>query len=151
MARISRLQTESIFALILIMLGLFIIFVSLKIGFGTLKNPGSGLFPFILGVFICLQSFINIFEHKPTNNKNLFGNYSIKNLLYISITFILWIILTPYLGYVLVTCITTFSFSKIMKLEGWIKPLILSIGTTGLCYLLFGYFLYLDLPRGFLG
>ena len=151
MANASKFQTESIFSLILIALGLFIIFESLIIGFGTLKNPGSGLFTFLIGLLICIQSIINIFKQGPTNDDKLFDNYEIKNLLLMSITFILWIILIPFLGYVLVTCIVTFSFCKIMRLEGWIKPLILSIGTTGLCYLLFDFLLYLDLPRGLLG
>lgn len=151
MAKISKIQPESIFSFILMGLGLFIIFVSFTIGFGTLKNPGSGLFPFLAGLLICSQSLVIIFKQKPTNSKKLFDKYEIKNFLFMSITFILWIILMPFLGYVLITFIVTFSFSKIMRLEGWIKPLILSTGTTGLCYLLFDFALYLDLPRGFLG
>jgi hypothetical protein len=58
--------------------------------------------------------------------------------------------LMPLFGYVLMTFLSTFALSKILKLEGWRKPLILSLGTMGLCYFLFDYCLYLDLPRGFL-
>jgi hypothetical protein len=47
--------------------------------------------------------------------------------------------------------LATLSFSKILKLEGWRKPLLLSSGNTALSYLLFDYCLYLDLPRGFGG
>jgi hypothetical protein len=43
------------------------------------------------------------------------------------------------------------AFSKLMRLEGWMKPIVLSAGTTALCYLLFGFLLLLDLPQGFLG
>ena len=150
MVKTSKLQPESIFGLILIALGLFIILVSLKIGFGSLKIPGSGLFPFLAGLVICIGSLIIILKQRPTKSKTFFDKYEIKKFLLMSITFTLWIILMPFFGYVLITFIVTFSFSKIMGLEGWIKPLILSIGTTGLCYLLFDFTLYLDLPRGFL-
>jgi hypothetical protein len=38
-----------------------------------------------------------------------------------------------------------------MKLEGWVKPLAVSAGTALFVYLLFDYWLYIDLPRGLLG
>ena len=151
MAKILRLRGESIFALVLTGLGLFIVIVSLIIGFGTLQNPGSGLFPLLVGLLICVQNLI-IFLKNEYTEKNLALNYSeIKILLGMSITLILWIMLMPYLGYLLATFVIVFAFSKIMRLEGWRKPLLLSVGTTALCYLLFDVLLYLDLPRGFLG
>jgi hypothetical protein len=57
----------------------------------------------------------------------------------------------PVLGYVLVTLAVAFAFCKIMKLEGWLKPLALSIGTALFIYVLFDVWLYIDLPRGILG
>jgi hypothetical protein len=38
-----------------------------------------------------------------------------------------------------------------MKLEGWVKPLAVSGGTALFLYLLFDYWMYIDLPRGILG
>ena len=64
---------------------------------------------------------------------------------------VFWILAMPYLGYPLVTLIATFLLSKIMKLEGWFKPLLLSAGTALFIYLLFDVWLYVDLPRGFWG
>jgi hypothetical protein len=151
MAKTLKLQSESIFALILTALGLFIVIVSLIIGFGTLKNPGSGLFPFLVGLLIFVQNLTIVFKNEKTGERLSLNYNELKNLLWMSVTFIMWIILMPYLGYLLATCIIVFAFSKIMRLEGWLKPLLLSVGTTGLCYLLFDLILYLDLPRGFLG
>ena len=151
MAKMVRLQPESIFSLILAALGLFIVIVSLVIGFGTLKNPGSGLFPFLVGLLICIQSLAVVLKQKSRGDRPFFNTSEMKTLLLMSMTFILWMVLMPYLGYLLVTFVVVLSFSKILRLEGWIKPLVLSVCTTGLCYFLFGYLLYLDLPRGFLG
>jgi hypothetical protein len=66
-------------------------------------------------------------------------------------TFCLWIAVMPFLGYVIVTLLATLAFCKIMKLEGWWKPLAVSAGTALFIYLLFDYWLYIDLPRGILG
>jgi hypothetical protein len=65
--------------------------------------------------------------------------------------FCVWILLMPLLGYVAVTLLATFGFCKVMKLEGWLKPLFISLGTTLFIYLLFDYWLYIDLPKGILG
>jgi hypothetical protein len=63
----------------------------------------------------------------------------------------LWIITMPVLGYVIATFAVSYAFCKIMKLEGWLKPLALSIATGVFIYLLFDVWLYIDLPRGILG
>ncbi len=151
MPRNSRVDGESIFSLILAALGLFIIIVSLTIGFGTLKNPGSGLFPFLVGTLILVQSIAVFLQKRPRPEEGSFTRREVKYLLMMGGTFCLWIVLMPYLGYVIVTFVIVFAFSKILNLEGWIKPLILSLGTTGLCYVLFDLLMYLDLPRGLLG
>jgi hypothetical protein len=64
-------------------------------------------------------------------------------------TFCLWILVMPLLGYVLVTLLATYAFCKIMRLEGWRKPLAVSGGTALFIFLLFDYWMYIDLPRGF--
>jgi hypothetical protein len=153
MDRRFKLEGEGLFNFVQMILGLVIMILSLQLGIGTLKKPGSGLFPFFCG-FLILSLGIVIMTHKEKTGNNvkvLSDRYAKKNLTLMIITFILWILLMPFLGYLLVTFIGTYSFSKIMKLEGWPKPLILSAGTTVFCYLLFDYYLYLDLPRGFLG
>lgn len=143
----------SIIHLILAVLGLIIIVESVQIGFGTLRKPGSGLFPFLCGIIIF---FLNIFPSisppavKP--HASLFaGKDEYKIFLFLTLTFFSWILLMPYLGWLSITFFVTLFFSKILKLEGWRKPLLLSLGNTALSYFLFDYCLYLDLPRGFGG
>jgi sterol desaturase/sphingolipid hydroxylase (fatty acid hydroxylase superfamily) len=63
---------------------------------------------------------------------------------------VFWIVAMPYTGYPIVTLIAAFFLSKVMKLEGWVKPLILALGVAIFIYLLFDYWLYIDLPRGIL-
>ena len=81
----------------------------------------------------------------------LFDRGGIKTFLLMTAAFCLWIIVMPFLGYVIVTLLATYAFCKIMKLEGWWKPLAVSAGTALFIYLLFDYWLYIDLPRGILG
>lgn len=151
MGKTREVYAEFAFNLILMIIGIVIVIESLRIGFGTLKSPGSGLFSFLAGLLILCLNFTIIFETKSTKSEIVLDRYGIGNFFFMTITFVLWIILMPLVGYIVLTFIATFVLSKIMRLEGWLKPLLLSVGTTALCYILFDTILYLDLPRGFLG
>ncbi len=151
MAKTKKFHAELIFNFILIIIGVVIVMESLRIGFGTLKSPGSGLFSFLAGLLIVVLNFVIMFGTRSKKSEIVLDRYGIGNFFFMGITLVLWIILMPLLGYIVITFIATFVLSKIMRLEGWHKPLLLSVGTTALCYVLFDYILYLDLPRGFLG
>ena len=125
---------------------------SLAYGFGTFKRPGPGLYPFFIGIFISIFSIaIFISGLRSPTSVVLFGHGGLKTFLFMTAAFCLWIAVMPLLGYVTVTLLATYAFCKIMKLEGWWKPLAVSGGTALFIYLLFDVWLYIDLPRGILG
>ena len=146
----SRL--EPFFVFILLVLGLAISVISWGYGFGSLRQPGPGLYPFFIGVAIAVFSlFILIAELRSGTSKAPLDKASARTLALMTLTFCLWIVAMPVLGYVVVTMLATVAFCKIMKLEGWRKPLAVSAGTALFIYALFDLWLYVDLPRGLLG
>jgi len=143
---------EKAFEWLLALGGVGVMIVSLSYGFGTLRKAGPGLYPFFIGLFIFVFSAsLLILESKPQAPSVPFPREGKKTLLLMSVVFCLWILLMPILGYVVVTVLVTFGFCRIMKLEGWWKPVSVSVGTALFIYLMFDYWLYIDLPRGFLG
>jgi hypothetical protein len=148
----KKFDTEILFDFVLTVLGGVIIGISLSYGFGTFRRPGPGLYPFFIGVAIFVFGIATLIaEFRSLRNLPLFAPGGLKTFLIMTATFCLWIIVMPVLGYVPVTFLVTLAFGKIMKLEGWWKPLTVSIGTALFIYLLFDYWLYIDLPRGILG
>jgi putative tricarboxylic transport membrane protein len=146
----SRLETG--FVLLMLVLGIIITVTSWGYGFGSLRRPGPGLYPVFIGVMICIFTlFILVSELRSKASKPVLDREGAKNLILMTVTFCLWIAAMPLLGYVFVTLLATYAFCKIMKLEGWWKPLAVSGGTTLFIYLLFDYWLYVDFPRGILG
>jgi putative tricarboxylic transport membrane protein len=145
---------EIIFNLLLMILGLIIMVGSMRLGFGSLKEPGAGLFPFFAGLIIALSIFPvildSIFKKRSTAEPSSKENTG-KILILMATIFVAWILAMPLLGYIFITLIAAFAIAKVMGLEGWIKPLILSMATSLLAYVLFDWFLFLDLPRGLLG
>ncbi len=152
MEKFKIFQIEILFDFLLMVLGVAIIIISLAYGFGAFRRPGPGLYPFFIGVCIVVFSIaLLISKFRSPMSAPLFDRGGITTFLLMIATFCLWIIVMPFLGYVIVTLLATYAFCKIMRLEGWWKPLALSSGTALFIYLLFDYWLYIDLPRGFWG
>jgi len=153
MGKTPKLSPGFFFNLTLPVAGVIIVLISLNYGFGTLNKPGTGLYPFFLG--LCLAVFGTILlvsELRAEVRFPLFQKRGDPGIFVAMIAaFCLWILLMPLFGYIAMTLLATFGFCKIMRLEGWRKPLSISIGTTLFIYLLFDYWLYIDLPRGILG
>ncbi len=146
------LEPEIFFDFLLFILGIVIIIVSLQYGFGALKQPGPGLYPFFLGLIIVPFSIVLvILGLKSKKAEPIFDKAGFITFSLMVVSFFLWIVSLPVLGYVVATFGVTYAFCKIMKLEGWIRPLIMSICTALFVYLLFDVWLYIDLPRGILG
>ncbi len=152
MERGSREYSELIFNVMLMILGGTVIGMSLKLGFGTLKRPGTGLIPLSAGVIIFISAFVLLISKGRKEGEGpVFSGHEIKTYSLMTLVFIGWVVTMPFLGYLVGTFLSTYSYSKIMRLPGWWRPFFLSLGTTLFCYLLFDVWLYIDLPRGILG
>ena len=146
---------EAIFNFAILILGIVVIVGSVQLGFGSLKQPGAGLFPFLAGVTIVVAEFVVIvsfiFQKRRQHPAFLLDKSAFKTLAALTAILVGWIVLMPFLGYILVTFAAVLTFAKLLGLEGWMKPLALSAGTSLAIHVLFDRLLYLDLPRGLLG
>lgn len=147
-----KVAAETIFIALLLAIGIAIAVVSWGYGFGTLQQPGPGLYPFFVGAAVALFAVCLLVTQSRSGAAGASPDKpAAKTLALMTLTFGLWIVAMPLLGYVLVTLLAAYAFCKIMRLEGWRKPLAVSAGTALFIYVLFDYWLYIDLPRGLLG
>ena len=152
MGKAAKFRLATCFDFLMLVLGIVIAVVSLGYGFGSFGRPGPGLYPFFIGVAIAIFAlFILISDLRSDTAKPVLDKEGAITLILMTATFCLWIVAMPLLGYVVVTLLAAYAFCKIIKLEGWWKPLAVSGGTALFIYLLFDYWLYIDLPRGILG
>ena len=152
MRKAAIFRLETCFVFLMLVLGIVIAVTSWGYGFGKFARPGPGLYPFFLGLAIAVFAlFLLISELRSGTGKPVLDKEGAVTLTLMTATFGLWIVVMPLLGYVIVTLLAALAFCKIMKLEGWWKPLAVSGGTALFIYLLFDYWLYIDLPRGILG
>jgi putative tricarboxylic transport membrane protein len=152
MAEARRFGLEAAFATLLLAVGVVIAYVSWGYGFGSLARPGPGLYPFFVGIAILCFAFCTLVGNlRAGKSQRVLDRSGARTFAIMAATFCLWILSMPVLGYVLVTLIATFVFAKAVKLEGWVKPLVLACGTGLFIFLLFDVWLYIDLPRGVFG
>ncbi|MCX5820452.1 MAG: tripartite tricarboxylate transporter TctB family protein [Deltaproteobacteria bacterium] len=148
----TNYMSERITHFVIVMLSILMMILSQSYGLGTLGKPGAGLYPFAIGLFIFPLSLSLFISSLRSQKKGSILNWE-GTMIFLSFVgaCVFWIMAMPYLGYPVVTLLATFFLCKIMKLEGWLKPFILSAGTALFIFILFDYWLYIDLPRGFLG
>ncbi|HBB18742.1 MAG: hypothetical protein A3J94_08585 [Syntrophus sp. RIFOXYC2_FULL_54_9] len=152
MEKVARFRLETLFVFLMLILGIVITITSWGYGFGSLRSPGPGLYPVFIGAMISIFTlFILVSTWKSKTSQPVLDKEGAKTLALMTLTCCLWIAAMPLLGYVVVSFLATYAFCKIMKLEGWWKPLAISGGTTLFIYLMFDYWLYVDFPRGILG
>ena len=152
MGKAARLRLATCFDFLMLVLGIAVAAVSWGYGFGSFGRPGPGLYPFFIGAAIAIFAFfILVSDLRSDTGKPVLDKEGAVTLILMTVTFCLWIVAMPLLGYVVVTLLAAFAFCKILKLEGWWKPLAVSGGTALFIYLLFDYWMYIDLPRGILG
>jgi putative tricarboxylic transport membrane protein len=152
MKKLRALRPQPLFDLLLLVSGAAIAVVSWHYGFGTFSRPGPGLYPFFVGAGITLFALLLLLaDLRAESDSAPLDREAAQRLALMTGMFCFWILAMPLLGYVAVTLLSTFAFAKIMRLEGWRKPLALSAGTALFIYALFDVWLYIDLPRGLLG
>lgn len=154
MNRKSLFTGVGIFSVLLSILGIAVMAGAVQLGIGSLQQPGAGLFPFFTGVMIAAFATVVIATELDGMNEvtaltlDEFGG---RTLAVVIMSMAGWIVLMPFVGYIVVSFATVFALAKILGVKGFLQPLILSAGTSLAIYVLFDRLLYLDLPRGWFG
>lgn len=147
-----KMELENVVACLFSVLALVIMGMSVKLGFGRVIEPGPGFFPFFTGLLLLVSGLVLL--KLPKNKKDrqsFFQDNGNKRFWGMILALVGWLALIPLLGYVVVTFIAMVAFAKIMGLEGWGRPVVISLSTTIVIYIMFSYCFSVDLPVGMIG
>jgi putative tricarboxylic transport membrane protein len=148
---------DRIFALIGLALSLWMILESLKYDYMTTYTPGPGFHPFWLGVCLAILSFSLLFNtflrkgRKEDEKGRLPGKKALTRavLILLFTAGLAWFM--TILGFV--PTVTLFVFVVLFVLERYslFKSIFYGIIMSGAVFLIFRYWLDIDLPKGLLG
>jgi len=132
--------------------------LSLRMPIGTFRTPGTGLFPFCLGITLMVLSGGFVLQHlfkreKIAEKKEplLAIGGSARQIILFFGTMILMTSFFNRLGFPLSSFLLMLALLRILGLKKWAANLSLSLITATVCYFLFVQWLQIPLPKGWLG
>lgn len=136
----NRLETRNplLYRIILgalLLLAVFLIFYSWKLGIGSLQRPASGLWVFIVAglIVIALPGALLVSE-----SFEVFDRDRVVRALVMVGSLFLFVALYPFLGFVLAGAVSVFIISRWSAEESIRNSLVIAILTPVVLYLLFG-------------
>ena len=125
-------------------LGFFLMILSYKLGLGRLHNPGPGLMPFLVGVFLLLTSLFflkaSLFRKgiRDETGEEEPGQTNFLKIGIVLVSLFAYAFLLEILGYCVVTFLVLFFLFRSMGSK-WSFSLVVSVLTVLITYFLFTY------------
>ena len=151
------MSTDRVSSLFWLAVGLATLYGSVQLGLGTLREPGSGLFPFLAGVFISLVALIIFLKSLiqwravPLDLKAHWTGVNWHRSLIICLLVLGFILFLEGLGFFVTSFLLLFLIFRYVERLSWGNSIIIPVLTLGLTYLLFNVLLKSTLPKGIFG
>jgi putative tricarboxylic transport membrane protein len=149
------LEKDFISGFMWLVLGIGLCIGSIELNLGGLRHPGPGLLPFLSGAVLVLLGLVLMFssiskgteeEEVKVDEISLKGSW--KKIFFTILALLGYIVLFEYLGFFFTTFFFLFFLFKFTESKKWLMPLVLSLFTVILSYLIFSVWLRCQFPRG---
>ena len=135
-----------------LLLSIFAFVESLRLGVGTLHNPGMGFMSFgasgLLGMLSLILFFQSFLKKEEPNIAALFHSYLWKRVLLVLISLMIYAWLMPRAGFLISTLLLMILLFGMLERKRIWRVLILSCLTTLITYLVFSVWLKGQFPKG---
>ena len=142
---------ERLYGIVVFCLGLAILWEGRTLAFGSLRNPGSGMFPALIAAMMLVLPVILIALPPKTESRG--SSISGKVVLRICSVFaalVLYAFLLEGLGFLIVSFVLATFLFAVFESQKYGFAVLKAFVLTGLAYILFEVLLKSNLPRGLL-
>ncbi len=143
---------EAIVALCIVILGIVVIQGSRALGSGwTSDGPGSGYFPFYIGVMLCISGIGTIYQAVFSKNRNtevFVDNEQLKRVLSVLLPALLYVLVVQFIGLYLASAIYIALFMIILGKYSPIKSVITALAVNTLFFFMFEVWFKVPLFKG---
>ena len=115
-------------------------------GLGSLREPGPGLWPFLVSVLIAVLSAVLLAVGRGLTDAEAFTRKSMLPVVG-AVTFVAFGLLMPLTGFEIPALILCVIWLKFLGGESWRNTIVISVVTVAAFYLLFLYGLRIPLPH----
>lgn len=120
--------------------------LSFGYGLGTLREPGPGLWPFVVSVLIAALSVILLVVGRGLTDSEAFTRSSVLPVVGI-VTFVAFGLMLPLTGFEIPALLLCVIWLRFLGRESWRNTVVISLVTVTAFYLLFLYGLSIPLPH----
>jgi putative tricarboxylic transport membrane protein len=117
-------------------------------GLGSLREPGPGLWPFVISVVIAVLSVVLLVVGRHLTDSERFTRSSLQPAIGI-VTFVVLALLMPRIGFEIPSVALCIVWLRFLGGETWRSTIVTSLVTTAVFYALFLYGLRIPLPHLF--
>jgi putative tricarboxylic transport membrane protein len=115
-------------------------------GLGSLREPGPGLWPFVVSVLIAALSAILLIVGRGLTDSEAFTRSSALPVIGV-VTFVAFGLLMPVTGFEIPALVLCVVWLKFLGGESWRNTIVISVVTVAVFYFLFLYGLRIPLPH----
>jgi hypothetical protein len=135
------------------MLSCLVMIESIRLKLDSIHNPGPGFMPFFLGLLLAILSILSFFFPDLRKKVAAFWNdwQRGQSTFYIFAGSVVYLLFFKILGFYIDTFLLMLYLLKLSGEKGYKRPLLVSLLTMAVTYLLFYKLLFIPFTRGLLG
>lgn len=151
------MKADQVSPLFWLAFGVLSAYGSIKLGLGTLREPGPGLLAFLASCFISFMAIIVLFQALVLKRgflekiPNLWEGASWRRPLAIGLILVGYLFSLEKIGFLITSFAMLFITFKLVEKLPWVRTIVLSLTISGGAFILFNKILKATLPRGILG
>ena len=143
---------EAVVAAILLLIGIVVVVESRKLGAGwTSDGPGSGYFPFLIGMLILIASVGMLFESllgKKKNTSTFVDTVQLKRVLSVLVPALFYVLAVAFLGLYVASTVYIALFMVILGKYSWVKSALIALAVNVLFFFMFEVWFKVPLFKG---
>jgi hypothetical protein len=143
---------EAVVAVLLLIVGIVVIVESQRLGAGwTSDGPGSGYFPFLIGILITIASIGILFQSLFTKAKNtdvFVDGEQLKRVLSVLIPAGVYVLGVQFIGIYVASAVYIALFMVLLGKYSWIKSIVAALAVNTLFFFMFEVWFKVPLFKG---
>lgn len=149
---VATCYVEAVVAALLLVVGIVVIVESRRLGAGwTSDGPGSGYFPFIIGVIIAISSAGMLYQALLSKNKNtevFVDTVQIKRVMSVLLPATVYVLAVSFLGLYVASAVYIALFMIILGKYSWVKSIVAALAVNTLFFFMFEVWFKVPLFKG---
>ena len=149
---VATWMVEAVVSAVLLVVGIVVIFESRRLGAGwTSDGPGSGYFPFYIGLIITISALGILYQSvlgKARNTEVFVDSEQLKRVLSVLVPAAIYVGLIALLGLYVASAIYIALFMIVLGKYSWIKSVIAAVAVNALFFCMFEVWFKVPLFKG---